>query len=96
MSAKQSRRTLVNIAPQKSTQLDPGEHSTLIKAIIEEFAPHFAPGSALIYARNTHGTPSYFDGDRLAQLGVKVDAHEQMPDVVLNDPRVIPPTFRGC
>lgn len=86
MSAKQSRRTPVNITPQKSTQIDPLEHSALIKAIIEEFATHFAPGSVLIFARNTHGKPSHFNDDHLAQLGVSVDAHAQMPDVVLRDP----------
>ncbi len=78
MSAKQSRRT-------PTPQFDFGEHNALIKSIIEEFALHFAPGSVLIYARNTHGKPSHFD-DRLAQLGVSVDAYVQLPDVVLHDP----------
>jgi len=67
-------------------QLDPSEHNALLKSIIVEFALHFAPGSVLIYARNTHGKPSHFD-DRLAQLGVSVDAYAQMPDVVLDDPK---------
>jgi len=39
----------VDIAEGKSINLSPGEHSELIKCIIEEFAPRFAPQSALIY-----------------------------------------------
>ncbi|MBI5751800.1 MAG: hypothetical protein HZA59_06605 [Hydrogenophilales bacterium] len=87
MSAKQSRRTSANVSPQKTNQLVPGEHQALIKAILDEFVPHFAPGSVPIYARSTHGKPSHFDDDRLAQLGVNVDAHAQMPDVALHDPK---------
>ena len=43
----------VEIAPGKKITLSPGEHSELIRAIIEDFAPRFAPGSALIYAGDT-------------------------------------------
>lgn len=87
MSAKQSRRTLTSVVQQKLAQFDPLEHNALIKAIIDEFAPHFAPGSALAFARDTPGRPSHFDENRLAQLGVSVAARAQMPDVVLDDPR---------
>ena len=86
MSAKQSRRTTANAVPQKTTQFESREHNGLIKTIVEEFAKHFAPGGEIIHARNTQGKPSHLDEDRLAQLGVNIDAHEQMPDVVLHDP----------
>lgn len=79
MSAKQSRRI-------PTTQFDPGEHSALIKAILDEFAPYFAPGSVPIFAPNTHGKPSHLDEGRLAHLGVSGAVQAQMPDVVLHDP----------
>lgn len=61
----------------------PGEHSELIPAIIEDFAPRFAPGSLLVYAGDTGEKWGYFDNTLLTKLGVKVDAHGKMPDVVL-------------
>jgi hypothetical protein len=64
-------------------QISPGEHSELIKAIIEEFAPRFTPGSQLIYAGDTGEKWSYFDAVTLEELGVLVDSHGKMPDVVI-------------
>jgi len=73
----------VQIAPDQAIQLSPGEHSRLIKAIIEEFAPRFIPGSKLIYAGDTGNKWGYFDKTLLTELGIQVDSHGKMPDVVL-------------
>ncbi len=64
-------------------QLSPGAHSELIRDIIVEFAPRFAPDSTVIYAGDTGGKFSHFEEAALASLGVKVDSHGKMPDVVL-------------
>jgi hypothetical protein len=78
-------RVPVQISPGKQITLSPGEHSELIRAIIEEFAPRFAPGSRLVYVGDTGSKWGYFDAVLLASLGVAVDAHGKMPDVVLYD-----------
>jgi hypothetical protein len=75
----------VQIAPGKRVTLSPGEHSELIRAVIEDFGPRFAPGSVLIYAGDTGDKRGYFDAARLARLGVEVDLHGKMPDVALYD-----------
>lgn len=67
----------------KQIELSPGAHSELIKAIIEVFAPCFAPGSIPVYAGDTGDKWGYFDEDLLASLGVTIDSHGKMPDVVL-------------
>lgn len=77
---------LVKIAPKKKIHLSPGKHSALIKAIIEDFAPRFAPGSVLIYAGDTGKKWGYFAEVDLTRLGVTVNAHGKMPDVVLYYP----------
>lgn len=74
----------VKIGDGQTINLSPGGHSVLIRAIIEEFAPRFAPGSVLVYAGDTGDKMGYFDRDRLAALGVTVDNHGKMPDVVLH------------
>lgn len=73
----------VLVAPGLSISLSPGEHSQLISDIITEFAPRFAPGSLLVYAGDTGDKWGYFNAPLLAQLGVEVDSHGKMPDVVL-------------
>jgi len=50
---REHNRIPVEIAPGKEITLSPGEHSELIRTIIEDFAPRFAPGSVLIYAGDT-------------------------------------------
>lgn len=66
-------------------RLSPGEHSALIRDVIYEFAPRFAPGSLLIYAGDTGEKMGHFDREPLAALGVLVDGHGKMPDVVIYD-----------
>lgn len=74
----------VTLATGETIRLSPGAHSKLIKAIIEEFAPRFVPGGVLIYAGDTGEKWGYFDKELLAKLGVAVDGHGKMPDVVLH------------
>ena len=81
---REHNRIPVEIAPGKEITLSPGEHSELIRAIIMDFAPRFAPGSVLVYAGDTGEKWGYFDAPLLAGLGVDVDSHGKMPDVVLH------------
>lgn len=76
----------VQIAPGQEIKISPGDHSLLIKAIIEDFAARFVPGGILIYAGDTGEKMGYFDEERLTALGVQVDNHGKMPDVVLYYP----------
>lgn len=73
----------VRISGDKEISLSPGSHSKLIKAIIEEFAPRFAPNSVLIYAGDTGKKMGYVDRKVLSTLNIQVDSHGKMPDVVL-------------
>lgn len=72
----------VKVASNQSIVLSPGAHSELIKLIIEEFAPRFIPGCQLIYVGDTGDKWGYFDHELLRGVGINVDAHGKMPDVV--------------
>ena len=80
---REQNRVPVKIAQEKKITLSPGEHSELIREVIEEFGPRFAPNSVLVYAGDTGDKWGYFDAVLLANLGVNVDSHGKMPDVVL-------------
>ena len=73
----------VVIADGTEIKLTLGAHSELIKQIITEFAPRFAPGSEVIYVGDTGDKVGYFQEARLAEFGVTVDQHGKIPDVVL-------------
>jgi len=76
----------VKIAEGKEIHISPGAHSLLIKSIIEEFGPRFAPGGVLIYAGDTGEKWGYFDEELLTKLGTAIDSHGKMPDVVIYYP----------
>ncbi|MFN8439182.1 MAG: BsuBI/PstI family type II restriction endonuclease [Caldilineaceae bacterium] len=80
---RQQKGFAVSISLTSEIHLSPGMHSKLIKEVVEEFAPRFVPGSRLIYVGDTGEKWGYFDQALLESLGVKVDSHGKMPDVVL-------------
>ena len=87
--AHERRQSLIPVQITKTLKIDltPGEHSELIREIIEGFASRFIPRAKLIYAGDTGKKLGYFDQELLAELGVSVDVHGKMPDVVLFDPK---------
>ncbi len=80
---REMKKLPVKLATGETIRISPGDHSELIKAIIEEFAPRYVPDGVLIYAGDTGEKWGYFDKDLLTKLGVVVDGHGKMPDVVL-------------
>ena len=67
----------------KDFTFSPGKHNQLQKAIIEEFAPRFAPNSECLYVGDTTQKDMVKEIDKLSQLGFEITLHDKMPDVVL-------------
>lgn len=80
---RELERVPVRMATGLELTLSAGQHSRLIKAIIEDFAAHFLAGGDLIYVGDTGSKWAFFDKALLSSLGVTVPHHGQMPDVVL-------------
>lgn len=83
---REMQMVAVEINDSQLTYLTPGRHSELIREIIDSFAPRFCPGAEVIYIGDTGTKTGYLESDRLARLGVVVDRHGKLPDVVLYDP----------
>lgn len=64
-------------------QFSTGKHNELQKAIIEEFAPRFAPGCECLYVGDTIEKDLVKNISKLTELGFKITLHDKMPDVVL-------------
>lgn len=64
--------------------LSPGGQNVLIKEIIDEFAPRFTPGGIPIYIGDTDEKFAHFNQEALAALGVSINSHGKMPDVIIH------------
>ena len=81
-SKKKMRKMPVRINNQDFT-FSPGKHNQLQKAIIEEFAPRFAPNSECLYVGDTIQKDMVKNIEKLSLLGIDITLHDKMPDVVL-------------
>jgi len=75
----------VTISEGLVLQLSAGKHNEVQAAIVEEFAPRFANGGKLLYLGDTAKKDLFVDTETLARLGVPIDQHSKLPDVVIYD-----------
>ena len=61
----------------------PGKHNILQRAIIEQFAPRFAPNCECLYVGDTIKKDLIKNKSKLKELGFEITLHDKMPDVVL-------------
>lgn len=81
-----SKRTMRKMPVQINGEdftFSPGKHNELQKAIIEEFAPRFAPDSECLYVGDTTEKDLVKNVAKLKELGFAITLHDKMPDVVL-------------
>ena len=60
-----------------------GGQNILIKEMVENFCAYFVPGGEILYVGDADDKLATFERDRLASLGVVVDEHGKMPDLVV-------------
>ena len=75
----------VRLPDGRELVLSPGEHNAVQKAVVEEFAPRFAPGAHLLYLGDTAKKDLFVDRIRLTDLAIPITDHDKLPDVVLYD-----------
>lgn len=82
---KKINKIPIQIKGNRVLLLSPGKHNEIELAVIKEFAPRFAPGSELVYMGDTAKKDLYLDNELLHNLGLKLDTHSKLPDIVLYD-----------
>ena len=82
-ASKRVRRKMPVKINGEDFTFSPGDHNQLQKAIIEEFAPRFAPNSECLYVGDTIEKDLVKNEDKLCELGFSITLHDKMPDVVL-------------
>ena len=65
--------------------LSPGGQSELIRSMIEEMLPRFAPGCQVVYVDDTNHQMGALDADFMRNLGILLKTHDKAPDVIAWD-----------
>jgi hypothetical protein len=81
---RELQRLPVKLANGKNIKLSPGGQNILVKKIIEDFCALFTPGGQIIYVGDTQLKWSFYDAKALAILGVTIEEHGKMPDIVVH------------
>jgi type II restriction enzyme len=83
--AARKRRNLVPLVlpSGERVMLGPGKHNELQAAVIETFAPRFAPGARLLYLGDASQRTLKVAGEELAKLGVPLTKSGKLPDILL-------------
>jgi len=74
----------VKLPGGKKLSLTAGGQNELVKKIVEEFCPRFTPGGVIAYLGDTGQKHRHVEAGYLEQLGVEIDEHGKMPDVVVH------------
>lgn len=83
--AREHRKVPIILPDGQTVSLSPGKHNEVQKAIVEQFAPRFAPGAELLYLGDTAKKDLVVNRQAIAQLGIPITEHDKLPDVVLYD-----------
>lgn len=81
---REMARIPVELPTGEKFTLSPGGQNVLVEQIIHEFAPRFTPGGKVIYIGDTDTKFAYFDQAALAALGVLLNEHGKIPDVIIH------------
>jgi adenine-specific DNA-methyltransferase len=79
------RRIPLRLPSGQKITLSPGGQNVLVEKVISDFAAYFTPGGIPLYVGDTGEKFAYFDRPGLEALGVKIEAHGKMPDVIIHD-----------
>ena len=76
----------LKLSDGRTIRLSPGKHNQVQAAVVNQFASRFAKGSMLLYLGDTAKKDLHMDSKLLRKLGIPIDQHGKLPDVVIYDP----------
>ncbi len=82
--ARQLDRVPVMLPSGRAITISPGGQNPLIKTVIEQFCPRFAPGGTVVYIGDAEDKFLHLDREYLKRLNVAIPAPAKMPDVVIH------------
>lgn len=77
----------VRLPDGRELKLTAGGQNELVKKIVEEFCPRFTPAGVLVYVGDTGNKQRHVEAEYLQRLGLTMDEHGKMPDVMVHLPK---------
>lgn len=84
-AARQMSRIPVTLPGGREFSLSGGGQNILIAHIIDDFCPRWTPGGRVLYIGDADEKFAHYDAGVFATLGVVIEEHGKMPDVVVHD-----------
>jgi adenine-specific DNA-methyltransferase len=81
--AREMTKIPVQLSDGMKIDLTPGSHNELLRNVVMEFCPRFTPGGKVIYIGDTGGKWKHIDSLSFKELGLEVDSHGKMPDLMV-------------
>ncbi len=82
-AARELNRIPITLSDGQAFTLSPGGQNVLIRQIVDDFCGYFTPGAQVLYIGDADTKWAMFEMGKLASLGVTVDSHGKMPDLVV-------------
>jgi hypothetical protein len=76
----------VALADGTKISLTAGGQNVLIRAMVEEFCSRWTPGGRILYVGDAGQADPIFNEKSLADLGVRLDKHGKLPDLIVYVP----------
>lgn len=83
---RQMNRIPITLPDGTKLTLSPGGQNVLIREMAEQFCSRFTPGGQVLYVGDADEKWAVFEKEALDRLGVQVDSHGKMPDLVVYMP----------
>lgn len=76
----------ITLPSGQSVNLSAGGQNVLLQSMLEDFCPRFTPGGEVLYIGDAGAKWLVLEEESLADIGVSVDSHGKMPDLVVYMP----------
>ncbi len=84
-SKRKMNKIPLTLPSGKTLELSTGGQNVLVEKIHNEFGPRFAPGGIPLLIGDTAKDSGYYDKEGLKKIGIILDAHGKIPDVIIYD-----------
>jgi hypothetical protein len=82
-AAREMNRLSLTMPNGEPITLSPGGQNVLIKQMVEDFCSYYTPGGHVLYVGDADAKFAIFEHTVLASLGVTINEHGKMPDLVV-------------
>lgn len=74
-----------HVSLKKDLVLSPGTHNIIEKFLVEDYSQQLSSCTKVVYVGDTKTKGLYFNKELVANIGLEIDMHKKIPDVIMCD-----------